>query len=42
MMKLAHLFLLTGLVATQTNALAADLTVALGGFGVGKPGIGIG
>jgi len=42
MMKLITIVLATALTATQTNAVAADLTMALGGFDVGNSGIGLG
>jgi hypothetical protein len=41
-MRLIPLVLIAGLIATQTNAEAADLTMALGGFDVNKSGIGMG
>jgi len=41
-MKLIPLLLSAGLIATQTNAYAADLTMALGSFDIGKSGTGMG
>ena len=41
-MKLISIILTARLIATQTNAEAPDLTLALGGFDVNKSGIGMG
>jgi len=41
-MKLLPLLLSTGLILTQTNATAADLTMALGSFDVNKEGTAMG
>jgi len=41
-MKLIPIVLIAGLIATQTSAGAADLTMALGAFDVSKSGTGMG